>query len=108
MPRCQATIQVTSFHGFVEAAVRPARTTIAVTRKLVTQCPTHFQTFAARASVPMVAIVFVFAPSMRPIRDLAEGTERVSAGDYSRRLPWFRTMTRFAGVVVQPHAGGFR
>jgi adenylate cyclase len=29
----------------------------------------------------------VFAPSLRPIRDLAEGTERVAAGDYSRRLP---------------------
>ena len=29
----------------------------------------------------------VFGPSLRPIRDLAEGTERVVAGDYSRRLP---------------------
>jgi class 3 adenylate cyclase len=28
-----------------------------------------------------------FAPSLRPIRDLAEGTERVAAGDYSQRLP---------------------
>jgi class 3 adenylate cyclase len=28
-----------------------------------------------------------FAPSLRPIRDLAEGTERVATGDYSRRLP---------------------
>jgi class 3 adenylate cyclase len=28
-----------------------------------------------------------FSPSLRPIRDLAEGTERVAAGDYSRRLP---------------------
>jgi adenylate cyclase len=28
-----------------------------------------------------------FSPSLRPIRDLAEGTERVVAGDYSRRLP---------------------
>ncbi|MEE2854566.1 MAG: HAMP domain-containing protein, partial [Actinomycetota bacterium] len=27
------------------------------------------------------------APSLRPIRDLAEGTERVAAGDYGRRLP---------------------
>ena len=27
------------------------------------------------------------APSLRPIRDLAEGTERVAAGDYSQRLP---------------------
>ncbi len=29
----------------------------------------------------------VFAPSLRPIRDLAQGTERVAAGDYSQRLP---------------------
>lgn len=28
-----------------------------------------------------------FAASLRPIRDLAEGTERVAAGDYSQRLP---------------------
>ena len=28
-----------------------------------------------------------FAPSLRPIRDLAEGTERVAAGDYGKRLP---------------------
>ena len=27
------------------------------------------------------------APSLRPIRDLADGTERVAAGDYSQRLP---------------------
>jgi len=29
----------------------------------------------------------VFSPSLRPIRDLAEGTQRVAAGDYSQRLP---------------------
>jgi adenylate cyclase len=29
----------------------------------------------------------VFAPSLLPIRDLAEGTERVASGDYSQRLP---------------------
>jgi adenylate cyclase len=28
-----------------------------------------------------------FSPSLRPIRDLAEGTERVAAGDYTQRLP---------------------
>jgi class 3 adenylate cyclase len=28
-----------------------------------------------------------FSPSLRPVRDLAEGTERVAAGDYTRRLP---------------------
>ena len=29
----------------------------------------------------------VFSPSLLPIRDLAAGTERVAAGDYSQRLP---------------------
>lgn len=28
-----------------------------------------------------------FSPSLRPIRDLAEGTERVAAGNYTQRLP---------------------
>jgi class 3 adenylate cyclase len=37
-------------------------------------------------AVPMTVGV-AFAPSLRPIRDLAEGTERVAAGDFSRRLP---------------------
>ena len=32
-----------------------------------------------------------FAPSLRPLRDLAEGTERIAAGDYSQRLPVKRT-----------------
>jgi class 3 adenylate cyclase len=34
-----------------------------------------------------ITVGAAFAPSMRPIRDLAEGTERVAAGDYSQRLP---------------------
>jgi len=36
--------------------------------------------------VPITAGL-AFAPSFRPIRDLSEGTRRVAAGDYSRRLP---------------------
>lgn len=31
--------------------------------------------------------VMTLSPFLRPIRDLAEGTERVAVGDYSRRLP---------------------
>lgn len=31
--------------------------------------------------------VMTMAPFLRPIRDLAEGTERVAAGDYGQRLP---------------------
>jgi class 3 adenylate cyclase len=34
-----------------------------------------------------ITVATAFSPSLRPIRDLAEGTERVAAGDYSRRLP---------------------
>ena len=34
-----------------------------------------------------ITVGAVFSPSLRPIRDLAEGTERVAAGDYSQRLP---------------------
>jgi HAMP domain-containing protein len=29
----------------------------------------------------------LFSPSLQPLRDLAEGTERVASGDYSQRLP---------------------
>jgi class 3 adenylate cyclase len=36
--------------------------------------------------VPLT-VGLVFSPSLRPIRDLAEGTNRVAAGDYSQRLP---------------------
>jgi adenylate cyclase len=38
------------------------------------------------AFVPLT-IGAIFSPSMLPIRDLAEGTRRVAAGDYSQRLP---------------------
>ncbi|HZA12125.1 adenylate/guanylate cyclase domain-containing protein, partial [Mycobacterium sp.] len=31
-----------------------------------------------------------FSPSLRPIRDLAEGTQRVAVGDYSQRLPVYQ------------------
>ena len=34
-----------------------------------------------------ITVGLSFSPSLRPIRDLAEGTERVAAGDYSQRLP---------------------
>ncbi len=34
-----------------------------------------------------ISVGAVVGPSLRPIRDLAEGTERVAAGDYSQRLP---------------------
>jgi class 3 adenylate cyclase len=34
-----------------------------------------------------ITVGLAFAPSLRPIRDLAAGTKRVAAGDYSQRLP---------------------
>jgi adenylate cyclase len=34
-----------------------------------------------------ITVATVFSPGLRPIRDLAEGTQRVAAGDYSQRLP---------------------
>jgi adenylate cyclase len=34
-----------------------------------------------------LTVGLVFAPALRPIRELAEGTERVATGDYSQRLP---------------------
>jgi adenylate cyclase len=34
-----------------------------------------------------ITVGTVASPSLRPIRDLAEGTKRVAAGDYSQRLP---------------------
>jgi adenylate cyclase len=59
--------------------------------------------FDRATAVPVLAVVIGFAmtlvfgvpitvgavtsPSLRPIRDLAEGTKRVAAGDYGQRLP---------------------
>lgn len=41
---------------------------------------------AVAFAVP-VTVGFGFSRSLQPIRDLAEGAERVAAGDYSQRLP---------------------
>jgi adenylate cyclase len=120
---------LTSVHSFQEAAVRPARLTIAADTGIGDSLPRSRPTFAAWSNVSVLASVFVFAvvgamvaavfdrgreepllftvigcaltlafgvpftigaglaPSLHPIRDLAEGTERVAAGDYSQRLP---------------------
>ena len=42
--------------------------------------------FTVGFGVP-ITVGVAFSPSLRPIRDLAEGTERVAAGDFSQRLP---------------------
>jgi adenylate cyclase len=122
-------IAAASVHSFQEAALRPARLTIAADTGIGDSLPRSRPTFAAWSNVFVLASVFVFAvvgamvaavfgrgreepllfvvigcaltlafgvpftvaagfaPSLRPIRDLAEGTERVAAGDYSQRLP---------------------
>ncbi|OBK76597.1 adenylate/guanylate cyclase domain-containing protein [Mycobacterium sp. 1164985.4] len=41
----------------------------------------------AMAFAVPVTVGVGFAPSLRPIHDLAEGTERVTAGNYTQRLP---------------------
>jgi HAMP domain-containing protein len=47
------------------------------------------------------AVGAIVLPSLRPIRDLAEGTKRVTAGDYSQRLPVVQgRRSRRAGGVV--------
>jgi class 3 adenylate cyclase len=122
-------IAVIGIHGFMEAALRPARVAIAGDTGIGDSLPRSRPTFAAwsnlsvlgvtfnfavggamlaavfdRASeVPVLSVVIggglalvfgvpvivapTFSPSLRPIRDLAQGTERVAAGDYSQRLP---------------------
>jgi adenylate cyclase len=34
-----------------------------------------------------ITVAAIVSPSLRPLRDLADGTDRVAAGDYSQRLP---------------------
>jgi adenylate cyclase len=42
---------------------------------------------SALVAVSGPSIWATYSPMLQPIRDLAKGTERVAAGDYSRRLP---------------------
>jgi adenylate cyclase len=52
--------------------------------------PWHFVVIAGALTVGFgvpIAVGLAFSPSLRPIRDLAEGTERVAAGDFRQRLP---------------------
>jgi adenylate cyclase len=55
----------------------------------VRAAPVLFVVIAAALTLAfgLPSVGVAFAPSLRPIRDLAEGTERVAAGDYSQRLP---------------------
>jgi adenylate cyclase len=116
-------------HNTAEASLRPVRIAIAGGTGIGDSLPRSRPTFAARSSVAMLAVAFVYAvmgamlaavvdriseipvlavvigcaltlvfavattvgfaysPLLRPVRDLAEGTKRVLAGDYSQRVP---------------------
>jgi class 3 adenylate cyclase len=122
-------VQLIAIHGFVGAAMRPARIAIGGDTAIGDALPRSRPTFAAWTNVAILAVAFWFAvagamladvfgeasevpvrfvvigcaltlafavpltvgaafsPSLQPIRDLAKGTERVAAGDYSQRLP---------------------
>jgi adenylate cyclase len=131
--RCYRKVQCLSRGGGCDrrrlGAARLARDAIAGDTDIGDSLPRSRPTFAAWATVLMVAVMFTFAvdgamlaaafdwvlkepvlfvvigcaltlglglpvavglafsPSLRPVRDLADGTKRVAAGDYSQRLP---------------------
>lgn len=52
-----------------------------------------------------ITVGAAFSRSLQPIRDLAAATERVAAGDYSRRLPVVQDDD--LGALAASYAGGF-
>jgi adenylate cyclase len=123
-----ATVLI-ALHSIVEAMLRPVRAALTKGANFGDSLPRSRPTFAAWASLSVVAVAcyfalvgamfgalfhqashgpvvlvaiaialtvvlavpltvaVVFAPSMQPMRDLAEGTHRVAGGNYSQRLP---------------------
>ena len=56
----------------------------------VSEAPVLFVVIAGAVTLVFgvpITVGTIVSPSLRPIRDLAEGTERVAAGDYTQRLP---------------------
>lgn len=75
-----ATIWVFTLAGALIAVVSPQ----------VAEGPVLAVAIATAATVLFgvpITVGSTFAPSLRPIQELAEGTERVAGGDYSQRLP---------------------
>jgi class 3 adenylate cyclase len=62
---------------------------LAVVLRRASEAPVLFVAIGCFWTILAVPITVggIVSPSLRPIRDLAEGTERVAAGDYGRRLP---------------------
>ncbi|OBJ11036.1 adenylate/guanylate cyclase domain-containing protein [Mycobacterium sp. 1465703.0] len=62
---------------------------LAVLLRRASEVPVLFVAIGCFWTVLAVPITVggIISPSLRPIRDLAEGTKRVAAGDYSQRLP---------------------
>ncbi|MCB0933375.1 MAG: adenylate/guanylate cyclase domain-containing protein [Mycobacterium sp.] len=56
---------------------------------LTSEAPAFFLVIASALMLfaAPITVGVVFSPILQPIRDLAVGTERVAAGDYSQRLP---------------------
>ncbi|VEG44836.1 conserved transmembrane protein [Mycolicibacterium flavescens] len=71
-------VQLVAVHGFVEAALRPARVAIAGDTGIGDALPRPRPTFAAWSNVSMVAVAFVFA---------AGGAFLASVLDRTRELP---------------------
>lgn len=68
----------------------PAAMLGAVVLDQVGQVPVLFVVIGAASTLGLaapIAVGVVVSPSLRPIRDLAQATLRVTAGDYSQRLP---------------------
>jgi adenylate cyclase len=91
LPRSRPTFAAWSNVSMLGAvfAFSTAGAMLAAVFDLTSHGPALCVVIASALTLFSVAITLApsFSPSLRPIRDLAEGTERVAAGDYSRRLP---------------------
>ena len=91
LPRSRPTFATWSTMSMISVAFAYAAfgAMLAVVFDLTSEAPALFLVIASALMLFAVPITVgaVFSPSLRPIRDLAEGTERVAAGEYSQRLP---------------------
>ncbi|OBK13780.1 adenylate/guanylate cyclase domain-containing protein [Mycobacterium asiaticum] len=92
LPRSRPTFAAWTYAAMVMAAFgfSLASALLAATRNQTSETPLLCLVIAFVQTVVLVVPVtlgMIFSPSLQPIRDLAAGTERVAAGDYSQRLP---------------------